>query len=97
MAAWRITARRSDRKAVAQQCALAAATAAEARDWARERAEEVPLAVDPPPTRLYVEPGWVMFRGGLVHETCLKAWLRGGQLSDGCAVHLTDDVTSGRI
>lgn len=50
--------------------------------------------VDEPVTRIYVEPGYVMFRGGLVHTACLEARLRDAPPCAGCAVHL-DHVLTG--
>lgn len=42
-----------------------------------------------------VPSNMIMFRGGLVHTVCLTRWLRGGALTDGCKVHLADDVQTG--
>lgn len=53
------------------------------------------VELDPPPVRLYTEPGWTMFRGGLVHTACLGPLLMDEvRPCAGCAVHL-DHVLTG--
>lgn len=95
--AWRAKWRRDDRR----QKALAAGIADERRislmepdptPYEDEPTEEI--ALDEPVTRIYTEPGWTMFRGGLVHTDCVTARLRDGTSCAGCAVHL-DHVLTG--
>lgn len=62
-------------------------------DEPEEIAEEI--QVDEPMTRMYTEPGWTMFLGGLVHVDCIGPFLRDETPPcAGCAVHL-DHVLTG--
>lgn len=95
--AWRAKWRRADRRARA----LAAGIADERRislmepdPTPYEDEPTVEISLDEPVTRIYTEPGWTMFRGGLVHTDCVTARLRDGTSCAGCAVHL-DHVLTG--
>lgn len=52
------------------------------------------LHVDEPVARIYTEPGWTHFRGGLVHIDCVAKALDDIPPCAGCAVHL-DHVLTG--
>ena len=92
---WAVTAfgRWLDRSDADRQQNLAAGIADERRHTEDEPTEEIVL--DPPVTRLYVDPGMALFRGRLVHVRCLDPYLRHDARPCGdCAGHL-DQVLTG--
>jgi hypothetical protein len=97
---WRAKWRRDDRRARAvvagiadeRRISLMEPDPTPYEDEPEEITEEIQL--DEPVTRIYVEPGYTMFRGGLVHTDCVTARLRDGTSCAGCAVHL-DHVLTG--
>jgi hypothetical protein len=84
---------RDRRRQVRRSVNLAAGIADERRNTEDEPTEEIVL--DPPVTRLYVDPGMALFRGRLVHVRCLDPYLRHDARPCGdCAGHL-DQVLTG--